>query len=325
MEYIIVVNPQANRIRTNPLLLREILSRFHAYAAEIFYAKSIASLHARLNLYRGENDLSKATICIVGGDGTFKQILEWTIQLPIEEQPALMPVGGGQFNFMTRYVGFKSGDPIKNLSRLFSSESQTQQKCWRPIQVHDSFSETYRHGAVVANGVVTDTVEWYAQNGKGNYIHLISLITSVLVDYAKNVLMGKEGRVRQINGVLIADDTRIEANRFAGIAIGAVDEFIKTCRPFHKPILDDQCGTIAYWGHLGKLALATPAIWFGKKVPFIMPTMMNTNVKEIVFRTDEHKMVIDGDCFSWPKPKGEKPIRTFTFTRGPEITLLHVM
>lgn len=325
MEYIIVVNPQANRIRANPFLLRKILSQFHTRATEIFYAKSIASLHARLNLYRKENDLSNTTICIVGGDGTFKQILEWTIQLPIEERPALMPVGGGQFNFMTKYVGFKSGNPIKNLTRVFSPKTTLGKKSWRPIMIHDSYSDTKRYGAVIANGVVNDVVDWYNQNGKGDLRHVLQLISAVLIDYTKSSLLKKEGRVRLIEGELTVDGFKIPSKRFAGITVGAVDEFVTTCRPFHKPIEDNLCGVITYWGDLGKLALATPVIWFGKKVPFITKQMINTNVKTVILSTTDARMVIDGDYFTWPVPNGDNQIRTFTITRGPEITLLHAI
>ncbi len=321
MKYVIVVNPQASQVRKNPDMIREILNRFMRHA-QIVQSSTVSLLHHELSRIRHETDFSKVTLCIVGGDGTFKQLLDWVIDLPKSERPVLMPVGGGQFNFMTLHVGFRSGNPIRNLSKLFRHPRLCYARLWQPIAVHDSLTNTKHHGAVMANGVVSDFTELYEKNGKGNMIGVTRLVGSVVLAHAKTLLLGTRGHVNHTQGKLSIDHHAVAPDNEASIIVGAVDQFIPFCHPFHKKIETNRCAVIAYWGGLTALAASIPPFWTGSISPLTDLHTCNTNADCIRLNTKDDRMIIDGDFFRWPTPKDSKPNRTFTITRGPEVTLL---
>ena len=322
VKYVIVVNPQANQVRKNPDMIREILNRFTRYA-QIIQSSTVDLLHRELSKIRLEADFSKVTLCIVGGDGTFKQMLDWVIDLPEMERPILMPVGGGQFNFMTRHVGFTSGNPIRNLSKLFRYQKSFEPRIWQPVAVHDSLSNSRHHGAVVANGIVCEFTELYERDGKGDMAGVTRLVGAVILGQLKTLVSDSRGYVNHTLGKLSVDQHTVAPSNEASIVIGAVNQFLPFCHPFREKIEADRCAVIAYWGSLTALALSIPPFWTGSISPLTDLNVCNTNADLIVLSTKDARMTIDGDFFHWPTPKDSNPERTFTIKRGPGVALLY--
>ncbi len=324
MKFIVVINPQANQVRRNPELIKTIVDQFARYA-QIIHPQTIPALHDALLTIRRHTNFSQVVLCIVGGDGTCKQMIDWIIKLPEAERPILLLVGGGQFNFMTKHVGFTSGNPVRNLSRLFSRSDAFVVRRWRPIAVHDSLTNSTHHGAVMANGVVSDTIELYEKNGKGGMIDVMKLVAIVCSSHVQSMLGTAKSRVNHTKGLVLIDDLPITFRNQSTLFVGAVNHFLPLCHPFREPIEPNRCGTFAYWGELSPIAMSIPSLWTGTISPLTDRWTHNANADRITLITRDARMIIDGDFFSWPTPEGSKQDRTFTISRGPEISLLYAM
>ena len=118
MNHIILVNPDASYLRKKPLLSRTIYLRYFQ-RAQVVVSRSESDLDQFLTALASAN-LGETAIYTVGGDGICNKILNWILSLPREHRPCLMPVGGGQFNFMAKFCGCKDANPLKNLGAVFA-------------------------------------------------------------------------------------------------------------------------------------------------------------------------------------------------------------
>lgn len=316
---IFVINPFAKQVRTDKTLRARLKSLVYRETT-LVEPTSVNQLIEILNSQ--SKDLSHVTIYIVGGDGTFNQILNWIMTLPPKHRPSLMPVGGGQFNFMARYIGLKNRDPSINLVEVFSGRIDPKPELWRPVQIHDSYTNTNKYSAVVANGLVCSFVKWYEERGKGGVLDVLQLVVIAGTEYIGGMISGHESRISKTSGTISIDNKTLESSKFGGIVVGAVSEFMPTCKPFRSNLTPNTCGTIAYWGEIAVLPFASPTIWFGKSSILTEKHMFNGVSERIEFITSDAKMLLDGDLFEWDNPN---ITRTFTFSRGPEVTLLRAM
>lgn len=323
MNHVVIINPTASRVRANPSIhLR--LSDATQNRATLIEPASVKELHEILDSLSQTTNLTETILYMVGGDGTFNTILNWMMSKPESSRPILVPIGGGQFNFMTKHIGLKSMDPAANLHSIFSKRLSLTKKHWRPISVHDSFTGKTKYGAVMANGVVNDAVRIYNNAGKGNMLNVTRMVGTIIADFVKSQTTGSICCVNPTLGQLVVDNERIHPHEFAGVIVSAVNEFIPLCRPFKDEITTDNMGTIAYWGKLSSLAVSVPLVWIGATSPLTKHSMLNTNAQHVTFKTRDASMLIDGDLLDWPT-QDSKPIRTFTFTRGSSIELLYAV
>ncbi|OGL97842.1 hypothetical protein A2318_03315 [Candidatus Uhrbacteria bacterium RIFOXYB2_FULL_45_11] len=324
MNQIIVMNPFARHLRKDKTLRSRLLALVHRKTAIIETQTVQALIETLEQLSVTHTSLKNVAVYIIGGDGTFNQVLNWVMTLPQENRPLLMPVGGGQFNFMTKFVGLKSTDPSVNLAEIFSGRIHTETKSWRPVCVTDSYTHEKRYGAVIGNGILCDFVEWYEEMGKGDLLDVLKLIGIVISDFGKNMLRGRHGRIKPIQGTLFVDGVKLPCTEYAAIMAATVPEFMPTCKPFRAPTVPNAFSTYAYWGNFTPLALSVPFIWRGLKSPLTDPCAVNTNAQEIRIHTTDPRLLIDGDIHLWQSKK-QPHARTLTFTHGPEIQLLHAV
>ena len=160
---IIVVNPKATRLRKDDRI-RNIIRRDFSQFGHIIDCDEQDDVIKQLNQLAQQGTITK--IYVVGGDGTFNHVLNWIIGQPTQQRPSIVSVGGGEFCYMARFHGFKSRNPLKNLSDIFHRKLQLTQRNWQPVCMQDSGSDIKRHAAVFANGIICDMIDWYEEKGK---------------------------------------------------------------------------------------------------------------------------------------------------------------
>lgn len=323
MNHVIIINPRASYVRKNPNVRRDI----HVIAgsnATILEPASVSDLVDHLDDLSKRTDFSRTTLYPIGGDGTFNVLLNWLMKQSINKQAILVPIGGGQFNFMSKHVHFPSSNPAENLRDIFLYHRPLIRQEWSPIQMHDSHTEEIKYAAVFANGVVFQVARQYNEQGKGNILGVGRVILSTVSQYIQEELFDTLSDVHSIFGKLIVDEAPISSSLFAGIVISAVDEFVTLCRPFKNRISSDLCAVFAYWGNLGPLAMSIPLLWTGLRSPLTDHNTFNANAHKIRFQTRDNHLILDGDVFSH-SPLEESPVRTFTFSRGQSIRLSYAI
>ncbi len=326
MEPIVVMNQFAREMRNDKTLRARLLTILHRKST-IIEAGTVDGLIETLEqLSQRHVSLSNVTVYVVGGDGTFNQVLNWVLTQPAEMRPMLMPVGGGQFNFMRKYVGLKSTDPAKNLAEIYSGRIRLEARTWRPVCIEDSLSGERYYGAVIGNGILSDFVECYEESGKGDVLRVVKLIGDITADFFKNSIHGRHGRVKPRKGTMVVDGKRLGFEEYAAFMAATVPEFMPTCRPFHKAPGANTFPLYVYWGDFGPLAASIPMIWYGWASPLTDLNSFNDEANHVTIKTKDPRLLVDGDIRHWKTPAGENPPeRTLTLTYGPEIKLLHAV
>jgi len=318
MDHLIVMNPYARRLRNDKNLSARIRRLFHR-ETPVIEADSVEELLRSLKDLSHNHRLNEVTVYIVGGDGTFNQILNWVMEQPTENRPHLMPVGGGQFNFMTKLVGLKSTDPSINLAYIFANGHKIHPLSWRPVCVHDSTTDSNVYAAVCANGILCDAVEWYNESGKGGMLDVANLIKSAIADHFLSQLKKTSGRIRPVVGTVKLDRSTVPSAQHAAFMAGTVQEFLPGCTPFRVRSSETKFSVMIYWGSLSRLALSIPSFWHGWKSPLTDAHAWNDACERMEITTTDARILLDGDLVHLP-PAAK---RTLTVTLGDEIQLLH--
>ena len=324
---VIVVNPQAKRLRRNRRIRQLVRDRFSKYAHIIDISgadKVIGALDALSQKHTID------FIYVVGGDGTFNNVLNWIAVLQPELRPALISVGGGQFCYMTQFHGLPSKDPIKNLAGIFSNKIKLKWQNWQPVCVHDAVTNTKRYAAVVAGGVISDILQWYESIGKGGLFRVLQIVLIAALSVASDTIRRLHGRLKMVEGEMTLGTAICTKKSFTGFAFSTIPKLLASCQPFVGVPNTAEYYSAAYWGGLRSLALASPFVWFGL-IPFwINRKSFNKPIRSAVIKMTDSRLVLDGDVFTWPestKQGAEKQNierRTLTFTIGETITLLVV-
>lgn len=320
---IIIVNPHAKRLRDNTLIRAQVHRLFETRACIIDVDERhdvINALHALKKTWTPED-----AIYVVGGDGTFNDILNWIISLPAPNRPAFMSVGGGQFCYMTRFHKLRSKDPIKNLELILSGRLLLKRQAWNPLHVEDSLTRTVLHGAVVANGVISDIQQWYENVGKGGLLQVIRLVLIAIVSVAFDFIRRWHGRIKLTKGTLVLGTQIVKPKAFVGVTFSAIPELLSSCRPFKGRPRPYEFFAVAYWGGLRLLAMAAPFIWFGKMPFWIRKRTFNQPIRSAAIISPDARLVIDGDLHVWPSSTQDtQDIRTIQVSIGESIELLCV-
>ncbi|OGL71484.1 hypothetical protein A3C09_00755 [Candidatus Uhrbacteria bacterium RIFCSPHIGHO2_02_FULL_47_44] len=323
MDHLIVMNPFARHMRKDRTLrtrLRSLVRR----PASVIEPQSVDELIKTMKALGDVRGLADVTVYIVGGDGTFNQVLNWVMTLPAENRPRLMPVGGGQFNFMTKFVGLKSTDPSVNLAKIFSGDIETVSEPWKSIRIHHSTSNETRFAAVVANGILCDAVEWYEEVGKGDMADVVKLIGAMVADFAKNMIHGRHGRIKPTRGDITINHNNLGVEEYAAFMFGTVPEFLPGCRPFLSPPNHASFSAMVYSGNLASLAASVPLVWNGWASPLTDLHMFNADAEHVVVKTKDPRLLVDGDLHTWPVSE-QHPTHILTITHSEPIQLLHAV
>lgn len=321
------MNQYARSLRVDKTLRARLISIITRRKRTIVEADTVAGVINALDLLaKSQKSLTNTRVYVVGGDGTFNQMLNWALTQPVEKRPKLIPVGGGQFNFMCKFVGLKSTDPSVNLAAIDSGRVTLEAKTWRPVCITDSLSGERRYGAVIGNGILCDFVEWYEEAGKGDLLDVLKLIGTVIADFGKNIIQGQHGRVKPIHGNITIDGKKLGFDEYAGFMAATVPEFMPKCRPFLKSPGIDSFPLYVYWGNFAALAASVPMVWNGWASPLTDLHTFNDSAKRVEIRTKDPRLLLDGDLHRWPTPdEKSSPPRILTVTYGPEIQLLYAV
>lgn len=308
---IIVVNREATRLRKD----RRIRKRIHEeFARDAHVIDHDGRHHALSELAEIADSDRIDTIHVVGGDGTFNDVLNQIVMMPENERPRLVSVGGGQFCYMARFHGFRSSNPIRNLHGIFSDRIKLVEREWQPVRMTDSLSGETRHGALFASGVISDIIEWYESVGKGGLLKVMRVIGGAILSVMSERIRRAHGRIKLLKGELTLGTRIVRPEHYAGFTFANVPELVTSCRPFRGGVPRPyQFSAIAYWGGLKSLAAAAPLLWFGRRAPWINGSMFNAPVHSASVTTTDARIVIDGDLvrLSGGKP-GQQRILSFS-------------
>lgn len=263
------------------------------------------------------------TIYVVGGDGTFNNVINWIASLPITDRPRLMSVGGRQFCYMAKFHGLKNKNPLKNLRAIFSGKIRLVEQPWRPVRIHDSASDTVRHAAVVADGVINDMSSWYESAGKGGALKVFALIVLAIASVMSEWFRRRLNRIHLTSGTFVLGARAFNRRSYAGVTVSAIPRLLSSCQPFRGRLNPRELYCVAYWGGLRRLAFAAPFIWFGKEPFWIRRLIFNEPVRTASITTSDARLVLDGDLFRWPGT-GAGREHTLTFSAGDDIPLWFV-
>ncbi len=237
---------------------------------------------------------------IVGGDGTFNLVLNWVMRLPDHRRPDLIPVGGGEINYMTRYVGLTVNDPIVNLETILSDTSLISRIVWSPLVITERNSGRIWYAAVFSTGIVERFIAWYEDTGKGNMVRVFGMIAMAILSVLSDSVRKWLGRLEGTNGQLTIQDRRIVSGTYTGLVASTVPVMIPLCWPFSGSLNGRTFYLVAYWGSLRQLIPALPWVWIGKNAPFARHLFFNEPVDSISIKTSDSRIILDGDRASLP-------------------------
>lgn len=310
---VILVNPQAKRLRENGDIGKLIQAKYSSVATVICPENSGIAVAKLCEL---ESVYGISEIYVVGGDGTFNRVMNWTIRRP-KNRPVIMSVGGGEMCYFARAQGLTSSDPLKNLEEIFSGVLSLEKTSWRPVKITNAQTKDFRYAGIIANGVVSDFVEWYENVGKGDFRKVIWMIfigaLSVLFDFVRKA----HGRLSHAEGKLSLNHTPFATRHLAFIS-STINEILPTCRPFRGKIDGVNFFNITDARGFKRLALSVPFIWFGKYPHSPRSRFYNHPIAALHYTTIDARFVIDGDLVDWSAKDSEC---LFSIIKGPEVTL----
>lgn len=320
---VIVINPRATRIRKNPWMIKEI-HRSYGRRARIIVEDTPHKAIGILNEISAREWIER--IYIVGGDGTFNDVLNWITHRPRGEQPALMSVGGGEFCYMAQFHGLPSKNPMVNLDRLFRKTILTEHRPWRPLRVHDEITGEEFDAALVANGIIADFVRWYEDVGKGGTLTLIGIIWRASLSVISEGMRKRIGRIHQQRGLVKMDARVMEHRAYSGVVMSTIPELAASCRPFEGTLEPESFYVLSYWGSLRCLAMSSLSFWRGKTPGWAKPFVFNQPASDAILATDEDTLVVDGDLRRLANGTDTEPCKhILNITAGDPIPLLMVI
>ena len=312
------MNPQAKRLRKDRRI-RQTIRKDYSQFAHIIDCDEQHDVIAELS--RLARYMTITTIYIVGGDGTFNNILNWIIGRPHDKRPNMVSVGGGQFCYMAKFHGFKSSNPIKNLHDVFHRKIQLIQRDWQPVCMLDSVSNTKRYAAVFANGIICDVIDWYEEKGKGGLLSVIKIVCLAILSVLSERIRQTSNRIHFLKGQIFLDKKAIQPKHYVGFTFASVPELVTFCRPFKGRKKPNQFSGIVYWGGLKRLSTAALFIWLGRMPPWIKHCMFNAPIHKGRVIVSDRRLIIDGNLELLPESGSE---RTLTFTADEKVSLLVV-
>ncbi len=293
---LILINQHAAHVRRNPELLAEVQRLCQDDWAKVLVSTSSDEAVTMLNALVPERRLTE--ILVLGGDGTFRIILDWVLGLPVAKRPALTPIGGGQFCYVARFAGYKNA-PVENLKKIHVEGDRRRRRMWCPLRIENMTAQTRTHAALLADGVVAQFVELYVENGKGGLFATVWQILSVIV----RAILGDTGAFRHAHGEMCADAQAIPSPRAASV-LSAIPSPMPYSRPFHGECQIDEFHLLVWWNTLPRLAAAVPFIWFGSMSPWGRRTSYNAPVRMVTLVHNSECLSLDGDPY--PVARGDK-------------------
>ncbi len=206
---------------------------------------------------------------------------------------------------MRKECGFSSTDPLKNLRRTLRREKLWVQKEWSPLKVHVPSTGFTRKAALVANGIVTDLVEWYLTHGKGNVLSIISIILRASLSVFSNRLRDWVGKLSYRSGKITrscpkASKPEINGKSIIGFVCSSIKSPYPLSRPFRGERKTDTHFSVVVHGSLRRLALAVPFLWRGFTPFWIKSQMDNATIHTLNADLCDSKIVLDGEVLVLP-------------------------
>jgi len=322
---VLVMNPNARRLKSYKK--RDRIIELIRQSGQKFEIISVSGKQMMFNALKSACQIQTVTqIYVAGGDGTFRDVMDWLIKQGMSRDIKLTYLGGGEFCYMRKFFHLPSSDPLKNLRKIFSGRLTPQQTRWRPIEVYDTKTQHRQYGSVFANGVVSDFLRWYEDKGKGNVLAVLWLLFSSVFCVLSERFRTWHGRLNITTGQITLDDYKQETRPYISLVVGAVPELMMWCRPFSGQIQQPhQTSNIVYWGSFLRLACSIPFIYFGKTPPWLHKEYFNGSVEHTILETVDVSISIDGDRLEWPQCDSTGRVVTehrFEMKRGPDLQLI---
>ncbi len=321
---VLVMNPYAKQLRSHKK--RAQIRKLIRQSGQEFEVVSVSGKQNMFDILRRMCEThSVREIYVAGGDGTFRDVMNWLIKQSMHEKIKLSYLGGGEFCYMRKFFHLPSSDPLKNLRQIFNGKLTSQEILWRPIDVYDVKTQYRQYCSVFANGVIFDFLRWYEEKGKGSVLTVLWLIFSSIVCVLSERFRKWHGRLDTTTGKISLDARTQETQQYLSLVVGAVPELMMWCRPFCGQIQPHQTSNILYWGSFLRLACSIPLIYFGKTPPWLQTGYFNGPVECTVLETTDACISMDGDTIEWLQfdSTGCKVTEHhFEIKRGPNLHLI---
>jgi diacylglycerol kinase family enzyme len=321
---VLVMNPNAKRLKSQKK--RHRIIELIAQSGKPF---SIVCVSGKQQMFETLVQFCRAhcvtQIYVAGGDGTFRDIMDWLIKEGLSRDIKLTYLGGGEFCYMRKFFRLPSPDPLKNLRQIFSGRLMPQETLWRPIEVYDVKTQHRQYCSVFANGIIFDFLRWYEDKGKGSVLAVLWLLFSSVVCVLSERFRKWHGRLDTTTGQVTLDGRAQDTQQYMSLVVGAVPELMMWCRPFRGQVQSHQTSNILYWGSFLRLACSIPFIYFGKTPSWLHKGYVNESVEYTVLETLDACVSMDGDTIEWPHtdPTGcEVSEHRFEMKRGPDLHLV---
>ncbi|MBI2473166.1 hypothetical protein HYV70_01260 [Candidatus Uhrbacteria bacterium] len=321
---VLVMNPYAKRLRSHKKR-QQIIQLIHQHEQEF----EIICVSGKKEMFQALTQVCRTypvtEIYAAGGDGTFRDVMDWLIKQSMHEDIKLSYLGGGEFCYMRKFFHLPSPDPLKNLRQIFSGRLMPQETIWRPIDVYDVKTQHRQYCSVFANGVIFDFLRWYENKGKGSVLTVLWLIFFSIVCVLSERFRKWHGRLDTTTGQVTLDGRMQDTQQYLSLVVGAVPELMMWCRPFCGQIQPHQTSNILYWGSFLRLACSIPLIYFGKTPPWLQTEYFNGSVEHTVLETVDANISMDGDTIEWPQYDSigcDVTEHCFEMKRGPDLHLI---
>ena len=321
---VLVMNPNAKRLKCDKK--RRQMMELIRQSGQEFEVICVSGKQTMFDtLKRACETLTVTEIYVAGGDGTFRDVMDWLIKQGMHQDIKLTYLGGGEFCYMRKFFHLPSPDPLKNLRQIFNGKLRSQETIWRPIEVYDAKTQHRQYCSVFANGIIFDFLRWYEDKGKGSVFAVLWLLFSSVICVLSERFRKWHGRLDTTTGQVTLDGRTQDTQQYMSLVVGAVPELMMWCRPFCGQVQPHQTSNILYWGSFLRLACSIPFIYFGKTPPWLDKEYVNESVEETILATVDVSLSMDGDTIEWPHTDliGCEVIEhCFEMKRGPELHLI---
>lgn len=320
---VVVLNLRATRLRKDSSLVEKIKLAL-SEEVEIVETACESETQQKLHeLWERCEDIGIRCVVVIGGDGTFRTVLNWVLSLPQPLRPPIAPVGGGHICYMAEHCGFWPRDPLRGVRLIFENRTPLTVNCWRPVEIQRPGMPSL-YCAVFGNGVLYHFLKWMEADEKKHVLVVIWMMIRLAIDAVLNPSARRIGPLQPTHGQLELDGQLVvKGDEYLGAIVSTVPRLSLGFRPFWGERQAGQVWCAAYWGDFRTLAKLVPYLWLGQAPRHARFKLSNQPRGQVTITTTDPCYMLDGDC--WPEdPRSatDSPIHRFVLAEGPDVRLV---
>ncbi|MFH1711804.1 MAG: diacylglycerol kinase family protein [Patescibacteria group bacterium] len=316
---LVIINRRGTRLRHDPKLAKKTRS---VLPGTVIVLETESEEETLRKLGEISEGLRVDIVIVIGGDGTFRTVLNWVLSLPFSDRPKIIPVGGGHICYMAAFAGFWPRDPLRGLVYVLNQECRMKSIAWNPVRVSVN-GEKLCYCAVFATGFLYDFLKWMEDDEKKHVLEVAWMILkSALIAFFFSP--EKVGPLGQTHGLIKLNTWVVPSFKHTAVLASTVPRLSLGTRPFLGQRSKGQIWCVAFWGSLRALTTLAPFVWLGM-VPFWVRSSISNQPRDRVhITTSDPRYMIDGCCkvVVHSGPEVDHSVNKFELVEGPEVKLL---